>query len=72
MIKWMANNYFFCHKIFIFGIHLLEAILKVTSTCNLCPKHLFMTETSIYIQTSICIYARIDVSIEVNKKYSGR
>ena len=31
-----------------------------------------MTETSIYIQTSICIYARIDVSIEVDKKYFGR
>ena len=55
-----------------FGIHLLEAILKVKSTCNLYLKHLFMTETSIYIQTSICIYARIDVSIEVDKKYFGR
>ena len=26
--KWMANKYFFCHKIYIFDFHLLEAILK--------------------------------------------
>ena len=25
--KWMANNYFFCHKIVISGFHLLEAIV---------------------------------------------
>ena len=26
----------FCHKIYIFGFHLLEAILKVKSTCKAC------------------------------------
>ena len=67
MIKWMANN-FFCYKIFIIGFHLLEAILKVKSTCNLRPKHPNKPETCIYTQKSTCIYAGIDVFTEVNTK----
>ena len=34
MAKWIENNYFSCQKIYIFGFHLLEVILKVKSTCN--------------------------------------